>query len=202
MDYKSLLFNIDIPSDTTPAPGALLISEPFLHEEHFDHAVIALIEYEPGGTAMGVVLNNPSDYSLQDLIDGVTIDRPVPVFSGGPVGNDRLFFIHTLGEDAIPGTQPLGNGLWVGGDFGPMLDIVNSGYDLEGQVRFFLGYSGWTESQLDGEISSNVWAVAPITGDPSAMITGEGDPFWHREVRRLGHEFRGWLYHPQNPMVN
>lgn len=69
MDYKSLLFNIDIQSGNTPAPGALLVSEPFLREDYFSHSVIALIEYEPGGGAMGVVLNNGSDYTLQELVE-------------------------------------------------------------------------------------------------------------------------------------
>lgn len=201
MDYKSLLFNIDIPSGTAPAPGALLISEPFLHEDYFDHSVTALIEYEPAGAAMGVVLNHPSEYSLQELVDGVTLKDPVEVYCGGPVAQDRLYFIHTLG-DVIPGTQPLGDGLWIGGDFDPMLDIVNSGYNLEGQVRFFIGYSGWSEGQLDDELQHNVWTVAPLTASPAHMLTGSGDAYWHRAVKALGDDFRGWLFHPQNPMAN
>ena len=200
MDYKSLLFNIDIQSGNTPAPGALLVSEPFLREDYFSHSVIALIEYEPGGGAMGVVLNNGSDYTLQELVEGVERKEPIPVYCGGPVGSDRLYFIHTLG-DIIPGTQPLGDGLWVGGDFEPMLSIVNDGYELEGNIRFFLGYSGWSGSQLEEELARNVWAVSPLTGSPHDMLRGAGDAYWHRAVRALGDDFRGWLYHPQNPMV-
>ena len=201
MDYKSLLFNIDIPSGHTPAPGALLVSEPFLHEEYFNHAVIALVEYEPNGGAMGVVLNNVSDYSLQDLVEGVTVKEPVPVYCGGPMAADRLFFIHTLG-DIIPGTQPLGNGLWIGGEFDPMLSIINDRYELEGNIRFFLGYSGWSDGQLEEELSRNVWAVSPMSGSGHELLKGDGDAHWHRAVRSLGTDFRGWLYHPQNPMVN
>lgn len=201
MDYKSLLFNIDIQSGNAPAPGALLVSEPFLREEYFSHSVIALIEYEPGSSAMGVVLNNESDYTLQELVEGVARKEPVPVYCGGPVGSDRLFFVHTLG-DIIPGTQPLGEGLWIGGDFDAMLSIVNDGYELEGNIRFFLGYSGWSEGQLDDELARSVWAVSPISGSPHDMLRGDGDSYWHRAVRALGHDFRGWLYHPQNPMAN
>lgn len=201
MDYKSLLFNIDIPTGHDPTPGALLVSEPFLHEEYFNHAVIALVEYEPGGGAMGVVLNNESDYSLQDLVEGVTVKQPIPVYCGGPLAGDRLFFIHTLG-DIIPGTQPLGNGLWVGGEFDPMLSIINDRYELEGNIRFFLGYSGWSEGQLEEEISKRVWAVTPMPQSSHDLLKGDGDPYWHRAVRSLGEDFRGWLFHPQNPMVN
>ena len=201
MDYKSRLFNIDIPSGTAPAPGAFLVSEPFLREEYFNHSVIALVEYEPGGEAMGVVLNNESEYTLQELIEGVETQEPIPVYCGGPVGNDRLFFIHTLG-DVIPETQPLGNGLWVGGNFDAILSIVNDGYKLDGSIRFFLGYSGWSNGQLEDELSRNVWAVAPRLEEASEMLSGDGDAYWHRAVRSLGPSFRGWLYHPRNPMVN
>ena len=201
MDYKSLLFNIDIPSGTAPAPGAFLVSEPFLREEYFNHSVIALVEYEPGGEAMGVVLNNESEYTLQELIEGVETQEPIPVYCGGPVGNDRLFFIHTLG-DVIPETQPLGNGLWVGGNFDAILSIVNDGYKLDGSIRFFLGYSGWSNGQLEDELSRNVWVVAPRLEEASEMLSGDGDAYWHRAVRSLGPSFRGWLYHPRNPMVN
>lgn len=201
MDYKSLLFNIDIPSANAPAPGAMLVSEPFLREEYFNHSVIALIEYEPGGGAMGVVLNNESEYSLQELVEGVEIKEPIPVYCGGPVGSDRLFFVHTLG-DVIPGTQPLGNGLWIGGDFDPMLSIINDRYELEGNIRFFLGYSGWSDGQLEDEIARNVWTVSPLAGSPHDVLRGDGDAYWHRAVRALGPDFRGWLYHPQNPMAN
>ena len=201
MDYKTLLFNIDIPPVSSPAPGALLVSEPFLHEEYFNHAVIALVEYEPSESAMGVVLNNETDYKLQDLIEGITVREPIPVFCGGPVSEDRLFFIHTLG-DLIPDTQPLGNGLWIGGDFDAMLKIINDRYDLEGNIRFFLGYSGWEAGQLEGELSRRVWAVGQMPESPRELLLDEGDAAWHRAVRSLGPSYRGWLYHPQNPMVN
>ncbi len=201
MDYKSLLFNIDIPSANAPAPGAMLVSEPFLREEYFNHSVIALIEYEPGGGAMGVVLNNESEYTLQELVEGVEVKEPIPVYCGGPMGSDRLFFVHTLG-DVIPGTQPLGNGLWIGGEFEPMLSIINDRYELEGNIRFFLGYSGWSDGQLEDEIARNVWVVSPLAGSPHEALRGDGDAYWHRAVRALGPDFRGWLYHPQNPMAN
>lgn len=201
MDYKTLLFNIDIPVSTEPAPGALLVSEPFLHEEYFNHAVIALVEYEPGQSAMGVVMNNETEYSLQDLVEGITVKERIPVYCGGPVADDRLFFVHTLG-DLIPGTQPLGKGLWIGGDFDAMVKIINDRYDLNGSIRFFIGYSGWEAGQLEGEISRNVWAVGRMPDVAGELLREEGDAAWHKAVRSLGPAYRGWLYHPRNPMLN
>ncbi len=200
MDYKKLLFNIDIPSGHTPAEGMLLVSEPFLHEKYFNHSVILLADYEKHGTAMGVVLNNETNYSLQELISDVTVETPIPVYCGGPLADDHLFFLHTFG-DLIPETRPVCEGLWLGGDFDAMRRIVNDGYPTEGNIRFFLGYSGWSERQLDGELENNVWAVSTAP-DPHALLRGSGDSYWHERVRAMGADYRGWLYHPQNPMNN
>lgn len=200
MDYKKLLFNIDIPSTHIPAEGMLLVSEPFLHEEYFNHSVILLVDYEKGGNAMGVVLNNPTKYSLQELITDVTTEDPIPVYCGGPLADDRLFFLHTFG-DLIPESRLVCDGLWVGGSFEAMRRIVNDGYPVEGNIRFFLGYSGWSENQLDSELANNVWAVAG-TPDAHTLLRGYGDSYWHERVRAMGPGYKGWLYHPQDPMNN
>lgn len=200
INFDSILFNIDIGTNT-PRPGALLVSEPFLREQYFHHAVISLVEYSPGGSAMGVVMNSPTAHRLQNLIGGITVDEPITVYCGGPMSCDRLFFMHTLG-DVIPGALAVGDsGLWISGDFDAMTDYINAGYPIDGCIRFFIGYSGWDRGQLDGELSNNVWAVTDLD-DPARALTMSGDSYWHNTVRRMGLDYRGWLYHPRNVHAN
>lgn len=97
IDFDNTIFNIDIPGGK-PDIGALLISEPFLREDYFHHSVICIADYAPDSTAMGIVLNRLTGYTLQNIIEGVKIEKPVSVYCGGPMANDRLFFLHTLGE--------------------------------------------------------------------------------------------------------
>lgn len=151
IDFDNTIFNIDIPGGK-PDIGALLISEPFLREDYFHHSVICIADYAPDSTAMGIVLNRLTGYTLQNIIEAVR-------------------------------------------------EYVNLGYPLEGYLRFFLGYSGWSRLQLDEEISNRVWAVTEST-DYSSMLTGSEDPYWHRYVRMLGKRFRGWRFHPRNPHAN
>lgn len=198
-NYDELLFNIKIAS-ASPVPGSVLVAEPFLRDQHFLHSVILLVDYAHAAPSMGVVLNRLTAYTLQGLLSGVRRSESVPVFCGGPMSYDRLFFIHTLGT-AIPGAREVSPGIFIGGDMDSMLDYVNSGYPLEGFVRFFIGYSGWSPYQLDEELNDHVWAVtSPPT--PSSLLDGSEDRYWHRFVRYLGSSFRGWLYHPQNPLSN
>lgn len=200
IDFESLLFNIDIDTRRIPRAGSLLVAEPFLRERYFHHAVICLVDYEPRGSAMGIVLNNRTSYTLQDLLPAVTVEKPIPVYCGGPMSCDRLYFIHTLG-DLIPSSREIAPGLHIGGDFDSMLSIVNDGYAVDGHLRFFLGYSGWGVEQLDEELLKSVWAVTDIP-DLGSLLSGEEDSYWHNIVRSMGENYRGWLYHPRNPHAN
>jgi len=50
-----------------PAPGILLIAEPFLKDPNFTRTVILLTEHQETGS-LGFVLNKPLEYSLEDLL--------------------------------------------------------------------------------------------------------------------------------------
>lgn len=200
IDFGSFLFKIDI-SVRLPRPGSLLVAEPFLRESYFNHAVICLIDHAQGQTSMGVVLNRLSGHTLQELIDDVDVAADVPVYCGGPMSCDRLYFLHTLGSAVIPDAREVRNGLWIGGNFEAMKQYVNAGYPVEGNIRFFIGYSGWDAGQLDGELRKSVWAVTEFQS-PEDLLCGEEDGMWHRYVRAMGPSYRGWRYHPQNPRAN
>lgn len=199
IDFDHMLFNIDIGS-RAPETGDLLVAEPFMRDENFSHSVILLIEYSATDGAMGIVMNNQTDYHLSELINAFSRKVEIPVFCGGPLSRDRLYFLHTLG-DTIPESRAVGKGLFLGGDFDAMTQYVNSGYPTENRVRFFVGYSGWSPGQLEQEIREHTWAVtAPRSA--KLLLTGQGDHYWHKRVRALGDDYRGWRYHPRNPQAN
>lgn len=199
IDFESLLFNIRIRGNA-PQAGSLIVAEPFLREQYFDHAVIYLIDYEPAGQAMGVVLNQPTAYELSDLLPGVKNRQRIPVYCGGPMSCDRLYYIHTLG-DLIPGARHISEGYYIGGDVDAMINVINSNYYDPSGMRFFIGYSGWGSRQLDDELLNNVWAPTDIPRGFD-LLGSDSDSCWHEIVRRMGHKYRGWLYHPKNIHAN
>lgn len=183
--------------------GSIMVAEPFLGEKYFRHGVIAIIDHNGESGSMGVVMNNPSGYSLNELLDGVKPAHGIPVYCGGPVSLDRLYFIHSLGNEIIPGATEFAPNLWIGGDFEVVIDYVNSGYLTDGILRFFLGYSGWTAGQLEEEIDKSVWAVTSSdTVSPYELLNLHGDALWHRTVSRMGSPYRQWLLHPRDPRAN
>lgn len=197
-EIKNSIFNIDIPTGT-PRAGSILVAEPFLEESYFHHGVILLAEYGHSTSAMGLVLNKETQYTLSELLPSYNLPDNIPVYLGGPMENERLFYIHTLGS-VIDDSIELLPGLWIGGNFDQVVEYLNAGYPVEGHIRFLMGYSGWERGQLDHEIRNHVWAVTRATSDD--IMTGTGDPVWHRFVRNLGETHRGWRYHPVTPAVN
>lgn len=199
MDFEKSLFRIDIPTGS-PDAGKLLVSEPFMTDQYFSHSVISLVDYDRDGTSMGIVMNRATSYTVGQLIEGFDDDVDAPVFCGGPLSPDRLFYIHRLGN-LFTGCREISRGLWIGGDFDQMKEYVAAGNPTAGLIRFFIGYSGWEARQLDREISQHVWAVADALS-PKKMLTGADDAYWHRMVRTMGEEYRPWLLHPMNPQAN
>ena len=198
-NIDSLLFKIEM-NHRTPFAGALLVSEPFLREDYFCHAVICIVEYEVGSSTMGIVLNKATDLTLNSLVPQINKDIFIPIYCGGPLSCDRLYFIHTLG-DIIPQSQKISDGLYIGGDFEAIIEYINSGFPIKNNIRFFLGYSGWDPGQLEDELKHHVWAVSESNCNQK-LLEGHGDKYWHKYVKTLGEEFRGWLYHPENPQMN
>jgi putative transcriptional regulator len=181
-----------------PAKGNLLISEPFMADENFKRSVVLLTEHNLEGT-VGYILNQKSDYLLKDIIPDCW-DANISVYIGGPVAPDTLHFIHQS-PDKIPGGLDLGNGLFWGGDFESLKIQINNYNVLESEIRFFIGYSGWSPQQLDDEISINNWIVS--NEYPKDMIFNDSDEnLWKEAIVNMGIKYAHIANFPQNPTLN
>ena len=97
-----------------PAPGILLIADPFLKDPNFLRTVVFLCEHKEEGS-FGFVLNRKYENTLDELIPGLE-DLKLPVFYGGPVQMDTIHFLHQY-PDEIPGSEEVIKGVYWGGDF-------------------------------------------------------------------------------------
>ncbi|MDE5807367.1 MAG: YqgE/AlgH family protein, partial [Muribaculaceae bacterium] len=175
-------------------------AEPLLNQPYFKRSVVLLLEEDGDGGHIGLTLNVPTPVTLQDLFPDWEAGKKVRVYSGGPVEGDRLFMLHTLG-DRFDGAQEIAKGLYVGADLNQVMEYIQEEENVEGKMRFFLGYSGWGKNQLATEIINHSWALAQPE-DMAEALTGRGNEYWRREVERLGEEYRSWLVIPQNPEEN
>ena len=184
-------------SRLAPEKGRLLISEPFLSDPYFKRTVILLCEHNDEGS-FGFVLNRFVDMEITRIMkEFPDIESKVGV--GGPVQNQNLFFIHTLG-DKLAGSKEIMDGVYMGGDFDILKIMVETGQVKDHEVRFFIGYSGWSPDQLNQELQERSWIVAPTT--KRSIMNTETDALWGNVLKSLGRKYAHLANFPENPRYN
>jgi putative transcriptional regulator len=184
-------------NNIAPAKGRILISEPFLYDYFFKRSVILLAEHNDKGS-FGVIINKP----IQARFNEVVRDFPkfsASVFLGGPVQNDSLFFIHTLGEQISDSTEIL-PGLYWGGDIAQVKEMIAVKILSPNDIRFFIGYSGWAPKQLQEELDRNSWAVSTI--DTEKLLDAVPAKMWSASLEMLGKDYSHWTNFPDDPALN
>lgn len=127
------LFKIET-NHVVPARGKVLISEPFLCDHMFGRSVILLVDHTHDGT-MGLVLNKPLPLFLNDVLKDFDCPESIPIYKGGPLSTDTLFYLHTL--EGITGALSIGKGFYLNGDFEAIKNYIMQGNPVKGRIRFF-----------------------------------------------------------------
>jgi len=181
-----------------PKKGKLLIAEPSLTGDvSFNRSVVLLAEHNEEGS-VGFILNKPLEYQITDLVTEISI--PFQVYNGGPVEQDNLYFIHKV-PHLIDNSVEISDGIYWGGDFEKTVELINEKIISEDDIRFFLGYSGWSSLQLDEELSSKSWIVVKNEYE-SQIIKKSSDAFWKEKMLELGGDYVIWSNAPENPSLN
>ncbi len=182
-----------------PKKGNILISSPFLSDYHFARSVVLLVEHNENGT-MGITVNKDFRFHLMlnDLIPELAFAQRIPVYKGGPVNRETLFFIHTL--KGLDGAMPIGNGLFLNGNFKIVLQYIRDGKPTKGIFRFFAGYAGWDQGQLAEEIKENSWLVGKT--DKEMLFNLHFRDLWHASLDNMGGKYAIWARYPQYPTLN
>lgn len=195
MDTNADIFKIET-NHVVPSRGKVLISEPFLYDEMFGRSVILLVDHSTDGT-MGLVLNKPLPLSLNDVLKEFKDISNIPIYKGGPLSTDTLFYLHTLKD--VEDSLQIGKGVYLNGDFDAIRRYILQGNDIDGKIRFFLGYSGWEHDQLCQEIEENTWLIGS-TSIASLMNEKGSAELWKmywdswEASMKYGHAFHKFLH--------
>jgi len=181
------------PGTPTQLQGYLLLADPSLRDGTFDHSVILLADHSPTDGAFGLILNHPTERVVGDFLTDADLGplRRIPVHDGGPVAREQLTFsafwwskknglrwaIRISAEDAIKHSNRPGR-----------------------IVRAFLGHSGWSPGQLEGELRRASW----ITTRPAPELLGADHDrsLWYTILRHLSPFHRVLAEAPAHPSLN
>ncbi|SHI81462.1 YqgE/AlgH family protein [Algibacter luteus] len=183
---------------TKPKKGDLLIAEPaIIGDVSFNRSIVLLADHTDQGS-IGFILNKPLEYNINDLIPEV--EATFKVYNGGPVEQDNLYFIHKVPQ-LIPNSIEISLGIYWGGDFSKVAELIKDGTLQENDIKFFLGYSGWDSSQLENELKANSWVVTENIYKKN-IIEKNYESFWKEKMLEFGGEYSIWSNAPENPSYN
>ena len=173
--------------------GSLILADPSLQGSGFSRSVLLLTNHKHDDGAMGFILNKPAGKKVSDLVEIESMRElgELPVFVGGPVSQDQLTFA-SLNWRIDEGEL----------DYGTHLSSEEALHRLrEGfEVRAFVGYSGWSEGQLESELQQRSWIThKPVPGVASPDVD---DSLWKELLASMGPYYRLLADAPDKPDLN
>ncbi|SDT04150.1 putative transcriptional regulator [Nocardioides scoriae] len=163
-----------------PARGSLLISSATLQDPRFARTLVLVLDSDDSGS-LGVVLNRPATTPVGEVLASWSdlTSAPQVLFEGGPVeGNAALAVARLSGAGVPEAWQPLSATLGI-------LDLDRPPEEYVGLIsalRVYAGYAGWGPGQLDDEIDSGSWHLAPA--EDHDLFSDDPGGLWRQVLRR------------------
>jgi putative transcriptional regulator len=179
------------------APGLLLISDPFLKDPNFIRTVVLICDHQSEGS-FGFVLNKLYTQKLDDLMEDFN-GLNVPLYYGGPVQIDTVHFLHKC-PDLIEGGMEISDGIYWGGDFEEVATLIKEQRISLNDIRFYIGYSGWGEGQLEAEIKEKSWIARDC--NQRLVFHKKAEQIWKESLKDLGGEYAQMVNYPVDPQLN
>ncbi|MBX0334682.1 YqgE/AlgH family protein [Pontibacter sp. HSC-14F20] len=185
-------------SENKPQNGSILISEPYLGDPNFERTVVLICSHVEGEGTFGLVLNRQSNLKLSDVVDIYNDTFEAELGIGGPVQYNTLHYVHQIAT--LPQAVQLNDNLYWGGDFEALRTLIGTGEVKPEDIKFYLGYSGWTPGQLQEEIDKNVWIVN--NNAANKLFNLEADTLWRNILRQMGGKYKVLSNYPVDPRLN
>jgi len=176
--------------------GNIIVAKPaVINDDVFNRSVILLSEHNKNNT-IGFILNKKVDLRISNLIPNIKVD--FDVFFGGPVETNSIFFIYY--NKKVSKSIKINDFFSWGGDVNQVVELINEKKISKDEIKFFLGYSGWSKRQLYNEIKLNSWIIKKEYN--SNIIYSNPHHMWRNILNSIGGEFFLWSNTPRDPKLN
>ena len=176
--------------------GKILISTPDISGDIFSRSVVLVVDHNENG-AFGLILNKKNNNMSSRLLDifGFKVD----VYEGGPVENDKIFFI-CKGRPITEIYSEITDEFYLTEDIENVVSAIIEQRISVNDIKVFSGYSGWAAQQLEGEIRRKMWTVVDVYN--LDYTTSSDQSLWKNMMQNLGGEFLLWANAPQDVSMN
>jgi putative transcriptional regulator len=144
-----------------------LLAMPCLSEGIFSHSITYICEHGESG-AMGIVINQPLDLSVDEIFEHLQITprqdfSDMPVMAGGPVQIDHGFVLHRKCDKSWEASLKVTSEITLTTSRDILRAIANDNGPDDHLIA--LGYAGWAAGQLEQELAENSWLTLPANSD-------------------------------------
>lgn len=180
--------------------GSLLIANPVLPDPNFSRTVILLCDHDEQGS-FGLVINRSTQLKAPDLFLNINILKSYneKIYLGGPVSQSMVFFL-CRSPSAAGKLDEICSGVYLGSNLETLESLYSSLENPEQDIRFYLGYSGWSGGQLAEEMEQNSWLVQ--RANEQFIFLDSESLIWPKAVNSLGKKYQYLTKAPVNPQWN
>tara|TARA_B110000495_G_C22723251_1_gene424765 strand:+ start:26 stop:616 length:591 start_codon:yes stop_codon:yes gene_type:complete len=175
--------------------GSLILSEPFMLDPSFNRSACFVVSHNKKEGTFGFILNKETGETLSSLLE---TDIDWPIYYGGPVETDTLFFLHNNSFD-LKDSIKITDSLFWHGNFEELVSKIRNGEVKQSDIRFFVGYSGWDGGQLRREIIENSWIVSDLENE---NIFSDPKNIWNDTLKEMGGIYKEFSNFPIDPNLN
>ena len=165
----------------TSVKDHFLVATEKMTDDRFKKTVIVMLDNDEEG-AWGLVINKPiGKVPLRFLVNTLQDQKnekkelysvEIPIFWGGPVDEKQIYILHS--KEYKNDTTKNYKGISITRDYKILFDIAEN----KGPQRYLiiLGYSGWADGQLEGEIEVDHWILSEL--DSQIIFEEESKNKW------------------------
>ena len=81
-----------------------------------------------------------------------------------------------------------------------VIDMIKKKEIKPSKIRFYVGYSGWSGGQLDGELKEKSWLT--VEAERKLIFHKNIDDIWKDSLKHLGGDFEMMINFPIDPQLN
>ncbi len=158
-----------------PEKGIFLVATAGMQDPRFRRSVVLLLEHGENGT-LGLIVNKVTELSLPQVLPDLKDSGQESnlLFFGGPVGLDGILFL-TRNAEPPERAEHVMEDVYYSGDRNLLKEFLKQNKGA-GELRVFLGNSGWSPGQLAAEIAEGAWRL--VRGDSDTLFEKDLDDIW------------------------
>ncbi len=178
--------------------GSLLVAEPFMQESNFRRSVILITDHTGEEGTVGFIINKPLKITISELVEDFPEFDSIAYY-GGPVSTNTIHYIHNVGT-LLEGSTEIVSGVFWGGDFEKLKFLIAQKLIKPENIRFYIGYAGWSSGQLMDELEASSWITSQV--HPNYIFKSNPSKLWKQVMHHKGSVFSVLSQLPEHQSFN